>query len=556
MGRALLISVLALGALAACAAPASAYHGARPVVPGGTQEGVQRYDVAQASSSFQATAGPVGDVNGDGVEDLAAVSGTHGDMRVEIRFGRRPGASGAPVAGFDIIAPSASFAITGAGDTNADGLGDVAVATWEGLLVVYGKRGGAAVRADELGTQGFMAGGASSIAHGYGSDGLWENAGITPAGDQNGDGRGDLALSEYHRGVILLSPRTAGGEATFGASVSFASVSGTFRATDDLDGDGRRDLLVTRHDPEAGGSVFGIRAPAGQEEIRARRRGRGRTRVEAVRVVGRLSGPRRDDAPPHRLAVPGDRRRDRLPGARPRCAGARLLALPHGVRGVLGDGRHDRTRSTTSTGTDAPSWPKGPASRSPTPTVPTRRAVTRRLLRAGPRLRAHGHRRHHTDADGDGRSELLLTHSRHGSAFDVHRLRLVVHHSRAVPTRHTPWAQPEWQQPEYSIWSPMPPPSGGAWPAPPPTLTSRVGGLPGELSAAPALRRRGGPAGHPQLQGPVGDGDRHRTGVARPAGPRSSSRGPGVRATSRTSGSGFRSGGPSARRSSGRAGCG
>jgi hypothetical protein len=38
-------------------------------------------------------------------------------------------------------------------------------------------------------------------------DGLWDTTACVTAGDQNGDGRDDLALTQYERGAILLSPR-------------------------------------------------------------------------------------------------------------------------------------------------------------------------------------------------------------------------------------------------------------------------------------------------------------------------------------------------------------
>lgn len=155
MGRASLTFLLVLSATAAFPLDARARHGAQPFVPGGSQEGVERYDVTPDGSSFEATIGPVGDVNGDGVEDLGAIAGTYGTERVRVVFGRRPGGPAPPVPGFDVDAPAARYAIAGAGDTNADGLGDVAFGTSDGVTVVYGKRDAATVRTDELRTRGF-----------------------------------------------------------------------------------------------------------------------------------------------------------------------------------------------------------------------------------------------------------------------------------------------------------------------------------------------------------------------------------------------------------------
>jgi hypothetical protein len=45
------------------------------------------------------------------------------------------------------------------------------------------------------------------------------------------------------------------------------------------------------------------------------------------------------------------------------------------------------------------------------------------------------------DADDDGRPELVLAHLAPDRDYRLARLRLVVHHSRAVPTRQVPWRE-------------------------------------------------------------------------------------------------------------------
>jgi hypothetical protein len=136
---------------------------------------------------------PVGDVNGDGLDDFALSRDANDPW---VTFSRRePGtiSAGAPGTGFVIQSPYTWYGVKGIGDVNGDGLDDIAIATWYESYVVYGKRDDAPVDLADLGRGGFTIAGAG-VNGGSGSLILADKR-LAALGDVNGDGVPDLLLS-------------------------------------------------------------------------------------------------------------------------------------------------------------------------------------------------------------------------------------------------------------------------------------------------------------------------------------------------------------------------
>ena len=233
--------------------------------------------VIRGSAGAPAGGGSVaglGDVNGDGLDDVA-IGGAHDGSpsgRAYVVFGRRAPADvdlqrldgrGITLIGRSYRRSSDHFGarVAGLGDVNGDGLADVGVLAQGDIqpegrrpwsypgraYVILGRRTGATIRATRLRRAGYVIGPA---------DGVLES--IAPAGDWNGDGRADVALSRNtgaQAGDAWIAfgrraPRRVGLRTIGRRGVAYHVVSGGpfpplgDLAAGDVDGDARPDLVL------------------------------------------------------------------------------------------------------------------------------------------------------------------------------------------------------------------------------------------------------------------------------------------------------------------------
>jgi hypothetical protein len=151
------------------------------------------------------TVSSAGDVNGDGFDDVI-VGAPQGDLggtnagQAYVIFGKATGfgtidvTNLAPSAGFvirgTIVNDSAGHSVSGAGDVNGDGFGDIVVsapfAGTDAAYVIFGKATGfGAVDLNNLGGAGFIIRGINGDSAGYS---------VSAAGDVNNDGFDDLIV--------------------------------------------------------------------------------------------------------------------------------------------------------------------------------------------------------------------------------------------------------------------------------------------------------------------------------------------------------------------------
>jgi Ca2+-binding RTX toxin-like protein len=209
-----------------------------------------KIDGSQALGSAGRTVSAVGDLNGDGYDDL--VLGTPNanlfDGAAYVMFGRASGfAANVNPAGLDgengfrLVSDTGSglgSAVSAAGDVNGDGIGDLLV-FGDRVYVVFGKAGGGfspSIEASSLnGASGFVFGGYSSGA---------------VAGDVNGDGLQDLLFGNSlvfgrAQGAASLSSGALDGVNGFVITdgSDLADAAPYFTRAGDINGDGYDDLL-------------------------------------------------------------------------------------------------------------------------------------------------------------------------------------------------------------------------------------------------------------------------------------------------------------------------
>ena len=261
-----------------------------PTVPEVEDEGPAGSGISYGGAVGGAVA-RVGDVNGDGIDDLAVgAAGRAADGRpnagaVHVVFGARErGEVDLRVAGprhVRIDGPSRGTelgrVVAGAGDLDGDGLADVAVGYAIGAALPDGRRGRAQGRLAIVYGRALRAGGvdlrspgtAALVLGGFGP----EPPVVAPAGDLDRDGRGDLLVGipgtpeEPKDGrALVLAGRPDHGVARVGSRPVLMRMTGPFllggsvAPAGDVDADGVPDLLVGTGSP-SGIVVFGSRDP-------------------------------------------------------------------------------------------------------------------------------------------------------------------------------------------------------------------------------------------------------------------------------------------------------
>ena len=287
-----------------------------------------RIDGIDANDRSGVSVSGAGDVNGDGLADLivgAPGAGEGSDLGAGesyVVFGKTSstpvdlaalGPGGFRIDGIDGFDRS-GFSVSGAGDVNGDGLGDLIVGAYAAdpggygyageSYVVFGKATSSPVELAALGTGGFRIDGIYS-----GDD---SGRSVSAAGDVNGDGLADLLV-----GARYADPggRSSAGESylvfgkTSGTPVDLAALgTGGFRirgvdiqdfsgfsvsGAGDVNGDGLADLLIGAHRADPGGDsaagesyvVFSTALPPPSATYRGRS-GNGNPPRTGVGIVG------------------------------------------------------------------------------------------------------------------------------------------------------------------------------------------------------------------------------------------------------------------------------
>lgn len=175
-------------------------------------------------STFDAVG--LGDADGDARSDIAVV--TYSQLQVF------SGATGALIA--TVPSPSGGFSsVSEAGDQDDDGFADCAVCSYAGgnftITVVQGRSGSVIRRLAGLPTSN-------------------SSATLRMIGDINGDARPDLALDSVRASTFIVATTTP---MTLWRTIDPPDPGGSQRRleTADLDGDGRRELLLARSDRPA-----------------------------------------------------------------------------------------------------------------------------------------------------------------------------------------------------------------------------------------------------------------------------------------------------------------
>jgi hypothetical protein len=236
------------------------------LLPSGDQHAVFPVYASADRVAPDAVVAGLGDVDGDGVGDVAMGLDSFEEafpngVYVVSGPGPLPGPTlvGEPGwRGFRIVGDHVR-GITGLGDVNGDGRDEVAILDRDGAKVVLGRADGETVDTTRDGSWGFTIRGVGvSVWRGTGSSSggvATINTAMVDAGDQNGDGRPDLAIACDDGAVVAYTPARptavsldgeALGDGGFRLVRPGRSNQGavTVSRAGDLDGDGREDLAV------------------------------------------------------------------------------------------------------------------------------------------------------------------------------------------------------------------------------------------------------------------------------------------------------------------------
>lgn len=238
-----------------------------------------------ANGAVAASVADVGDVDGDGQHDVAVVLDAWlpaATPSVWVPSSSGPARSAPETPGWRglrIVGDGFGSGVTGLGDVNGDGIGDLAVALrFDEIDVVFGRRDGGTVDTRQLGDDGFRIVGPGIEQGGHGAGHaccgvLMASDTVVSAGDQNGDGRPDLAFLTTSGARVVYTPSQPAGAIvdltdpatatagftlqTGGADAAYGPELASIGNLGDLDGDTRDDLLVSWKERRGtGGPVF------------------------------------------------------------------------------------------------------------------------------------------------------------------------------------------------------------------------------------------------------------------------------------------------------------